>query len=358
MEYSKEEKFLIALSRLPFFSALKFHKMLEYFGDCSEIIDAVIKNGDEVRSFFTAEQIEDIIESFKTVDNFIQNLEKSNVFCCTYISKDYSLLLKQISDFPIVLYCKGDISLLSTKCFAIVGSRTPTNYGKGTTHNFSKNLARSGLTIVSGLSMGVDKISHEACLEVRGKTIAVLGGGFNKIYPSMNFNLANEIATKGLLLSEYPPSASPTRYTFPARNRIIAGLSLGTLITEAGEKSGSLYTKEYTLDYNRNLYLVPGNITSPLSKELNRLIKTCQGFCVLSFEDILSDLGFEKQKLENVVQLSINEKLILDIVEKEETHFDTLLSLTNLEPKILNSCLTTMCIRGIIRKLAGNFYSV
>ncbi len=358
--YSRDEEVLIALSQFVFLYENRFHALIKKYNNPQRILEAIINREQFVCSILNNNQITEIIErcSDENIKCYLKNLEALNIICSTYLSDSYPKLLKETPDFPIVLYLKGDISLLKKDSVAIVGTRNPTNYGRGVTHSFSKNLARAGLVIVSGMSTGVDKIAHEACLEVGGKTIAVLGGGFNKIYPAVNYNLSIEISKKGLLVSEYAPSAFPQRYTFPARNRIIAGLSLGTLITEASEKSGSLYTKEYAIDYNRNLYLVPGNITSSMSMANNKMIKSCQGMCVISYEDILNDLGYEGLKKETAIQLGINERMILDIVEKEETHFDVLLSLTNLEPKILNSCLTTMCIRGIIRKLPGNFYSV
>lgn len=360
MNYSREEEILIALSQFNFLTVQKLHILLKKYLTPISILEAIYKGDNDIRILLSSSHINEIVE--KTTDisvkNYIENLNNQNIICSTCLSKTYPQLLLETPDYPLVLYLKGDITLLKSDSLGIVGTRKPTNYGIGVTHAFAKNLARAGLTIVSGLSTGVDKIAHQAALEVGGKTIAVLGGGFNHIYPAINYSLANEIIEKGLLVSEYSPSTTPQKYTFPARNRIIAGLSLGTLITEAGEKSGSLYTKEYALDYNRNLYLIPGNITSPMSKTINIMIKQCQGLCVLSYEDILDDIGFDSLKKETAFQLSINEKMILDIVEKEETHFDVLSNLTNLESKILNSCLTTMCIRGIIRKLPGNYYSV
>jgi DNA processing protein len=206
--------------------------------------------------------------------------------------------------------------------------------------------------------MGVDKIAHQACLEAGGKTIAVLGSGFLHIYPAMNTNLANEIANKGLLVSEYAPHISPNKFNFPARNRIVAGLSEGVLLTEAGEKSGTLYTKEFALEFGRSVYVVPGNINSALSKGTNNLIKHMQGSIVLEYKDILLDLGIEDGNKKQILQLNVNESLIISHLENESLHFDEIAQLTKLDAKTLNSCLTTLSIRGIIKKLPGNFYSL
>ena len=175
---------------------------------------------------------------------------------------------------------------------AIVGTRRASRYGKDVTEQFASSLARAGVTIVSGLADGVDTFSHQACLNVKGKTIAVLGGGINNIYPATNTNLANKIVESGgLILSEYRPNEKPQTYYFPIRNRIIAGLSKAVLITEATEKSGSMHTKNYALDYGREVFAVPGRINDIYSTGCNKIIKSCQSAIALDPNDILNFLG-------------------------------------------------------------------
>ena len=288
---------------------------------------------------------------------YLSNLENDNIKVVTIEEAEYPEKLRYLDDAPLLLYCKGDISLLNTDAISIVGTRMPSNYGKFVTEKFAGALASAGLTVVSGLAYGVDAISHRKTLEVNGKTIAVLGGGLNHIYPEANANLASEISEKGLLISEYPPFAKPTKYTFPLRNRIIAGLSLGTLITEAGKKSGTIHTKEYALEYGRDVFAVPGNINSLKSELPNSLIRSAQAECVLDPEDILSRYNIKGVKnMAKAVEVSLDEATILKLLEDGEQDFDELSKKSKLPTNILNSCLTTLEIRGIIKRMPAKTY--
>ncbi|PKK96127.1 MAG: DNA-protecting protein DprA [Tenericutes bacterium HGW-Tenericutes-4] len=287
--------------------------------------------------------------------------ERMKVSVITYNSKNYPKTLKQIATPPLVLYCRGDVSLLQNECFSVVGTRRATRYGKRMTEKFATALSNAGFTIVSGLADGIDTESHRATLSAGGKTIAVLGGGVFEIYPQSNIALANEIIEKGLLISEYKPYDKPVNFHFPIRNRIIAGLSCGVLIPEAGLKSGSMHTKEYALEENRDLFVIPGNIDSTESAGCNEIIKHLQGTCVTTPDDILA---FYHKTRVNVtdkpqhLQLTIEEKLIIDILKVDEVHYDELVEKTKLDTKTLNSLLTVMQVRGIIKKLPGNLYSI
>ena len=213
------------------------------------------------------------------------------------------------------------------------------------------------MTIVSGLADGVDMIAHHSALEVGGKTIAVMGSGFENIYPKTNFDLEKEIEQKGLVITEYRPKIEPAVWHYPFRNRIIAGLSSAVLITEASVKSGSLYTRDYCIEYGVDLYAVPGEITSFQSGGTNQILKACQASLVTSPDDILQNLNiknFYKPVVANL-QLSFEEQAIIKILDKE-MHFDEIQSLTNFDTKKLVTLLTELEISGIIKKLAGNYY--
>ena len=233
---------------------------------------------------------------------------------------------------------------------------------KKVTENFTKTLVHNGFTIVSGMADGIDTQAHETALAEDGKTIAVLGGGINELYPSSNITLGKTIAEKGLLISEYKPDQKPAAFHFPIRNRIIAGMSKGVLITEADLKSGSMHTKEYALEANRDLFIVPGNIDSPQSLGCNAVIKALQGCMVTAPEDILEVYGktnnYKEFVKQNNFQLSLDEQVVINCLGSEEVHYDELLDKTNLDTKTLNSLLTTMQVRGIIKKLPGNLYSI
>ena len=355
-----DKKILIWLTSFDFMSAKKILTLLEYYESEENILNAFEKNDNVLRQMFNQDQITKIqnCASRQHINNYYQNLVDMNIVAVTYKDDAYPESLKNIADFPVVIYTKGDLNLLKTKCLAVVGTRNTTNYGKTVTYDIVKNLAKSGLTIVSGMASGVDSISHKATLEAGGKTIAVLGSGFNEIYPKMNENLANEIANKGLLISEYPPNFRAQKFSFIARNRIIAGLSQGVLITEASKTSGSMHTKNFAYDYNRNVYALPGNINSSQSEGTNMLIATSQAQCVLGYKDIIKDFGIEDNIKQKVFELNFDEQNIYNCLKKEPYSFDNLQIQTQIEAKKLNSYLTTLAIRGIIKKLPGNMFSV
>ena len=311
----------------------------------------------DVMSVLSANEYANLAKKFDVFDSYVKNLKSDGIEVIIIDDENYPNRLKDLPDAPLLLYAKGDASLLNSDCFSIVGTRIPSNYGKFVTEKLARELAEAGLTIVSGLAYGVDSLSHRSALEVGGKTIAVLGGGLNHIYPEVNTNLAEEIMKKGLVISEYPPFSPPTKYTFPLRNRIIAGLSLGTLITEASKKSGTIHTKDYTLDYGRDLFAVPGNINSSKSELPNELIRSSQAECVIEVDDILKFYGIDGvKKEEKTVEVSFDEQTILNLLKDGEQDFDYLAQKSQLPTNILNSCLTTLEIRGLIRRMPSKTF--
>jgi len=354
---SEKDKLLVFLSMYEI-SVKKQEQILEMIDDYS--VSSLLRNNDVVRLLNT-DEFHKMVEQFdqRAFDSAVSNMENSGIKIVTIFSDEYPAALIDLPERPTVLYAKGDLTLLDEKCIAIVGTRTPTNYGKLTTEKFAKELSQCGFVIVSGLCYGVDEIAHKATLQAGGKTIAVVGSGFNNIYPAINTGLANEIAEKGLILSEYPPSFRAKRYTFPLRNRIVAGLSNGVLITEAGIKSGTLHTKEYALEYGKDIFAIPGNIGSSQSDLPNSLIRSGQAECALSPEDIISFYGMKKQAREKkMVTLNFEEQIIVDLLKNSERDFDYLAENSKIPVNILNSCLTTLEIRGLIRKLPGKFYAL
>ena len=234
-------------------------------------------------------------------------------------------------------------------------------YGREVTKLFSSALSKAGLVTVSGLAYGLDMEVALSTLDVKGKTIAVLGGGLNKIYPEQNTNLAQRILENdGLLISLMWPTLSPTKYSFLDRNRIISGLSLGTLIVEAGESSGTLNTANHTIDQGRELFVVPANILSSASLGSNKLIEEMPDTYTISPEHILKRLhiNFESQKLDKKASLGEMEKQIVNALYEQDLDIDMLKEKTNLDSKSLISLLTRMEINGLIKKLPGNIYSL
>lgn len=355
----EKEKLLVLLSQFEI-TYKKISKIIEIL-DEELNIDNFLKNK-QIKELFDENLYENIkiCATDARIKSYLKNLEESEIKLITKFSSEYPEKLACIPDAPYFLFCKGDTSLLNQKAIAIVGSRVPSKYGMIVTDRFSETLAKSGIVIVSGLAYGVDSIAHRKALDVNGKTIAVLGSGFNNIYPSAHQDLANIIASKGLLISEYCPSMKATKYSFPQRNRIIAGLSDGVLITEASIKSGTIHTKDFALDYGKDVFAVPGNINSEKSELPNDIIKSGQGYAVTSPEDILEKVDFKVQNYKKVetVQLSIEEQTILNLLSDGDKDTDFLSKNCNFNVNILLSYLTTLEIRGIIKRLPGGFYSL
>ncbi len=355
---TEKEKLLVFMSMYEV-SNKKQETLSDFFDDSKAVDDMVF--GKEFEEVLSAEEVKKLRAGFdlQALNSSVENIQRSGIKILTIFSEEYPQKLIDLPDRPLILYCKGNLNLLKMRGIAMVGTRMPTNYGKIITEKFAKTIAENNFVVVSGLCYGVDTISHKATLSVGGKTIAVVGSGFNNIYPATNNALADEIAEKGLLMSEYPPSFQAKKYTFPRRNRIIAGLSDGVLITEAGLKSGTVHTKEYALEYGRDLFAVPGNINSGKSELTNHMIKTAQAECVTSPEDILNYYGVEKQaKANKYISLNMEEQMIVNLLDDGEKDFDFLSQKTKIPTNILSSCLTTLEIRGLIKKLPAQTYAL
>ena len=276
--------------------------------------------------------------------------------------KKYPAYLKKIDNPPIVLFYKGDLRHVNfERCIAVVGTRKITNYGKEITQIFAGELAVSGLTVVSGLALGVDAIAGWSAINSKGKTIAVLGNGVDLAFPAVNQPLYDKILeNNGIILSEFPIGMQPSVGSFPSRNRIIAGLSLGVLVTEGAEDSGSLITANYAFKLNRKVFAVPGPITSSLSRAPLKLIEKGARL-VVSPEDILRELKVESRKFKvekNYVGLSKEELKIVKLLENESLNFDEIVRNLKLDSSKTASILTMMEIKGIIKNTEGNYSNI
>ena len=226
-------------------------------------------------------------------ENELEKTEKCGVQVLTFHDKKYPYRLKEIYDYPPVLYVKGTFQPSDTMSLAVVGTRKPTIYGQQVTEELVSELVNNQITIFSGLARGIDTVSHSTSLKNNGRTFAVLGSGINVIYPAENAKLAAKITDNGALISEYPVDARPRAENFPRRNRILSGITLGTLVTEAGRGSGALITANYALEQNREVFAVPGNIFSSQSMGTNLLIK--QGAkLVQQADDVLEELNVNR----------------------------------------------------------------
>jgi DNA processing protein len=299
--------------------------------------------------------------------------EKLGCHVVAFGSPAYPPLLKQIADPPLVLYVRGDVTQLARHAVAVVGTRRPTAYGSSVAHRLASDLAGRGLVIVSGLARGVDSAAHRGALEAKGKTVAVLGCGVDVVYPRENKSLAGQIAEAGALVSEFPLGTSPQPENFPIRNRIISGLSLGVLIVEAAEYSGSLITARLASEQDREVYAVPGNITSAQSFGPNLLIK--QGAKLVdNWMDVVEEfppgiraelLPADKPSREGADALPLfeplrtsgltpDQKAVYDQLRADQAVFiDSVLGQAGLpQPRVL-SALLELEMNGLVRQLPG-----
>ncbi len=336
------------------------------YGKKIKLLESIKKNENLREQFLKVQAIKEVLtnEEFNKMalclsdeylNRHLRDYEKDNIQLITFNNPNYPYTLKEITTPPLCLYCKGDVGLLNSECFAVVGTRKPTDYGIVVTKQYSKEISKH-MTIVSGLATGIDSVAHKTALEENGKTIAVLAGGFNHIYPQTNYNLAKTIEETNLLVSEYPPNTKPLSYYFPIRNRIIAGLSRGVLVPEMGEKSGSMHTINYALEFNRDIFVVPGRINSPMSKGANMLLKTLQGCITLSPDDILETYRLNKQETKQTKQIDINAQMVLNFIESEKRSFQEILDHTKLPASELNTMLISLELEGMLIKLANNSY--
>jgi DNA processing protein len=294
----------------------------------------------------------------------------------TIKDKDYPKLLKKIKDPPKVLYYKGEI-FPKENCFAVVGTRRCSAYGKEIALEITRALSDAGLTIVSGMAPGIDTFCHRAVVErllpthhpsnptippKNGRTIAVLGTGLDEksIYPKENLKLAREILESGgALISEYPPKTRGTQFTFPQRNRIISGLSLGVLVVEAKEKSGALITADWAKSQRKKVFAIPGNIHSLNSAGCHYLIKKGAKL-VETANDILKELNLPRRLTNKTVVegRNIEENFVLDVLKEEALDVDKIIEKTKLSAQKVTSLLAILEIEGKVRNLGGNIYAI
>jgi len=341
---------------------VRFKKLLGHFGSLEE----AWKNGG-TQDFILAGLEEDLAREIILrrpqidLNKELEKLNKENIGIITILDEDYPKLLKEIYDAPPIMYIKGSLQPEDEFAIAVVGTRKLSTYGQQVASQISRELAQAGLTIVSGLALGVDTLAHLAALEQKKRTIAVLGSSVDRfsVFPSQNRSLAEKIVQNGAVLSEYPIGAPALAHHFPNRNRIVSGLTLGTLVVEAPEKSGAIITANHALSQNREVFAVPGSIFSNTSAGPNNLIKSGAKL-VASAQDILEELNL-KNLAQNITAQEIlpdtlEEELILKILSHEPVVVDKIVQATKLNTATINSTLALMEIKGKIKNLGGMQY--
>lgn len=354
-----ERKFYLAFSNFSGIGPILFTKLLKEFGSAK---DAWTATETSLLPLLKPKLTEKFIATRKDFDpeKYEEKLVKQKINYVCLFEKSYPDRLKSIKNSPIILYSKGKLALgYEQKILAIVGTRKITSYGKSVTEMFASKLAEQGIIIVSGLAIGVDSVAHTACLDSNGITVAVLGNGVDICFPRENQKIYDRIVSEGgVIISEYPPGQEPTVGSFPARNRIVAGMSDGILVTEGAADSGSLITANFGLEFGRKVFAVPGPITSSLSAAPLRLIEKGAKL-VVSPDDVIRELGIKVSDLpknKKVFEgLTPEEKKIIELIENESLSFDEIVRRLKLDPSKVGTVLSMMEIKGIIKNLGGNY---
>lgn len=356
---------LLRLSSIPGISNTLLRRLVEHFHTPAEVLHAPPTRLIKVEG--VKKELASAIAHFKNGDEFVaEQLKRINLVhgsMLTIWDKHYPALLKEIFDAPVLLYVRGQITATDQHSIAIVGTRRPTPAGISIAERFAKELASMGITIVSGLARGVDTYAHLGAIKEKGRTIAVVGGAVDKIYPRENEPLAEKITECGAIVSEMRMGAKAELWSFPKRNRIISGLTLGTVIVESDENGGAMITASTALDQNRELFCIPGNILEKKSAGTNKLIKSGQAKLVQNVDDIIQELEHSlrpvlklKPRKPDAPQLTIFEQKIFDLITYEPVHIDVISEMTALSTSDTLVNLLSLEFKGIIRQMAGKMF--
>ena len=287
-------------------------------------------------------------------------LLRSGVRALTWHDDEYPAQLKEIYDLPPLLYLRGTLLPEDARSVAVVGTRNPSHYGRQVAEQMVYDIARAGVTIVSGLARGIDGIAHRVTLDAGQRTIAVLGSGLDNIYPREHTNLSEQVVDNGALLSEYPLGTKPDPRNFPRRNRIMSGMTLGTLVIEAGSKSGALITAQQALEENREVFAVPGSVFSKNSEGTNRLIRKGEAKLVTSYEDVLEELNLTA--VERQIEMAAlfpeddDEADLLRYITFDPVHVDEVCRSTGRTAPDVSSTLAMMELKGLVKQVGGMNY--
>ena len=353
-------KYWVALRRIPQLGTVRFRKLEARFGNMKSAWHAGL--ADIKAAGIDQRTAQEIVAACKTVDPDaeLERLRQAGVRALTWRDWEYPARLKEIPDPPPVLYVKGSLLPADECSVAVVGTRNPTSYGREVTGNLTAELAKNGLTIVSGLARGIDGIAHRAALENGGRTIAVVANGLDIFYPREHEQLSRMIEDQGAVVSEYPLGVRPDPRGFPRRNRLISGMSLGTLVVEAAEGSGARWTVYHALEQDREVFCVPGSIFSPASRFTNRMIKEGAKL-VSSHSDILEELNLAVVTRQGELPLfqdseDVNEMALLNHLDDEPLHIDELGRNAKLPITSVSTLLTMLELKGMVKQVGCMHY--
>jgi DNA processing protein len=353
-----KRSFWVGLSRTPYIGPTRIARLLEHFGDLGRAWTADAR---ELRRVLDERSVESLIatRAVLSLDAEMERMERLGIDCVTLADDAYPRLLREIPAPPPVLYVRGQLVPEDAMAVAIVGTRRATAYGREVATRIAGELADEGVTIVSGLARGIDGVAHQSALKARGRTIAVLGSGVNIIYPPDHRNLAERIVEQGALVSDYPPDRPPDAVNFPARNRIISGLTLGTIVVEAPARSGALITTDFAADQGREVFVVPGSVFSAASAGCHGLLRdgarpvTCAA-------DVLDDLNIngrrEHTSVQQALPLEDDERRLLALLTGDPQHIDEISAAANLAIAQCGALLLTMELKGLVRNQGAQHY--
>ncbi len=358
---------LIALNMVDHVGPVRLRTLLEFFGDAPSVLRASKQQLLQVRN--VGEETAEAIANWEKAVDLSGELKRIQEFNCRVITQtdeEYPELLRQIYDPPIVLYVKGALTAKDKNAVAMVGSRTTTHYGIETARKLAYQLAYVGVSVVSGGARGIDTAAHQGALAAKGRTVAVLGTGINIIFPSENAELFERIAANGAVLTQYPFNRKADKQSFAIRNRIVAGMTLGTVVVEADMNSGALITSNFATEYGRQVFAVPGRIDSPRSKGCHDLIKKGAKLCE-GAEDVLSEFEYlfpasnrppspGETGVLPALTLSENEQKVYDTLSTEESSMDEVIRRSGLPSSAVSVALLGLEMKRVVKQLPGKLF--
>jgi DNA processing protein len=359
MVSGQEIKYWVGFSLIPGIGRVKMTQLESHFGDLAEAWKAA--PADLRQSGLDANSVR-AINMWRpriSLDDEMAKLERHGVKVLTYHDEGYPARLKEIYDYPPLLYIRGSLLPEDEWCLAVVGTRRATVYGRQVAEEISADLARNKITVVSGLARGIDSVAHGSVLAAGGRSIAVFACGLDIVYPGENAGLARQIMEQGALISEYPLGTRPKADKFPRRNRIMSGMSLGVLVVEASETSGAIITAHLAAEQNREVFAVPGSIISPASRGTNRLIQEGAKL-VRGYSDILEELNLttvaRQMEMKEIVPASDAESRLLRELSAEPTHIDEVCRSSGLPASAVSSTLAIMELKGLVKQVGNMNY--
>lgn len=359
MVMDKELRYWVGFNVVPGIGRVKFSQMETYFGKLENAWQA---GRGELKQAGLDNNTVKAIETFRPqidLDAEMEKLERHGVKTFTFHDSDYPPRLKEIYDYPPLIYVKGEIKSQDEWCIAVVGTRRATVYGRQVTEEIVADLARNQITVVSGLARGIDTVAHHSAVKAGGRTLAVFACGLDTVYPAENANLARRIAIQGALISEYPLGAKPRPDNFPRRNRIMSGISLGVLVVEADQSSGAIITARMALEQDREVFAIPGSILSTMSRGTNSLIQEGAKL-VRSCTDILEELNLtaniHQMEIKEIMPASETEELLMKQLGAEPIHIDEVCRNSGLSISTVSSNLAIMELKGLVRQVSTMNY--